>query len=285
MRTVREAITPSVRMKVLVRDGFRCVYCGATGSDEKIEVDHVIPVAKGGNSHIDNLVTCCFPCNRGKRDKLLLEVCESDIGVYTAGQRSPPEAANQAAVPAEAWDASRKCNDLVAAWNRDLRRFWKSVEALPPAIDVESLGGIFPFAPTFICRGRESCDIGPEVRVLVVGWSEIGRFTPEDQIAIRNAIISGYSVPTMVLMGPPNFFYGVVCNERRKGNPEGFVVDDLLQPIENWCGDGWYPDECLDFQDLRNHFLWQPRHLVRRFWCDNGDALVGVYSSVFRREG
>lgn len=283
MKTARIPIPPSLRIKVFIRDGFRCVYCGATSRESRLEIDHVIPVAEGGTNHIDNLVTCCFPCNRGKRDKLLLEVCESDIGVYTAGYRSSPQSLNPAVVPEAAWEASRKCGNIIDAWNRDLRRFWRSVRVLPATLDVSSAGRVFSFSPTFVCTGRDF-DLGPEVRVLVVEWHEIGRFSLDDQILIRNAIISGYEVPTMVLMGPPDFFYGVVCNERRKGNPEGRVVDGLLQPYEDWKGCGWYPDECLDFQDLRDHFISQPEHLAERRWCVESEDFVGVYSSVFREE-
>jgi 5-methylcytosine-specific restriction endonuclease McrA len=53
---------------VLQRDKYRCVLCGASGVS--LEVDHKIPVARGGSDDLDNLQTLCFPCNRGKRDSL-----------------------------------------------------------------------------------------------------------------------------------------------------------------------------------------------------------------------
>ena len=31
-----------------------------------MEVDHISPVSKGGDNDIDNLITSCFDCNRGK---------------------------------------------------------------------------------------------------------------------------------------------------------------------------------------------------------------------------
>lgn len=63
----REPTSKKLRFEVFKRDEFRCVYCGATPSEDVIlECDHVIAVAEGGQTHIDNLVTACRSCNRGK---------------------------------------------------------------------------------------------------------------------------------------------------------------------------------------------------------------------------
>lgn len=57
---------------VLSRDGYRCQYCGVGVQDGAIlEVDHRIPIAKGGCNRVSNLITACRDCNRSKRDKLL----------------------------------------------------------------------------------------------------------------------------------------------------------------------------------------------------------------------
>jgi hypothetical protein len=53
------------RTKVFERDGHQCVYCGST---EDLELDHVVPVNRGGSNSIDNLATCCKTCNSRKRD-------------------------------------------------------------------------------------------------------------------------------------------------------------------------------------------------------------------------
>jgi 5-methylcytosine-specific restriction protein A len=52
-----------VRPKVLARDGFACVFCG---SRQGLELDHVIPVAKGGTWTEDNAQTLCQKCHRAK---------------------------------------------------------------------------------------------------------------------------------------------------------------------------------------------------------------------------
>jgi hypothetical protein len=53
-----------LKAKVLDRDNTRCVYCGST---EDLEIDHIIPVSKGGESILENLQVLCRPCNRRKR--------------------------------------------------------------------------------------------------------------------------------------------------------------------------------------------------------------------------
>lgn len=45
---------------------FTCHYCGKKAPDIVLELDHVQPVATGGDNDILNLVTSCFDCNRGK---------------------------------------------------------------------------------------------------------------------------------------------------------------------------------------------------------------------------
>lgn len=48
-----------------------CEYCG----DEvgPFEVDHVVPLARGGSDDHSNMAMACKPCNRSKGDRLLSE--------------------------------------------------------------------------------------------------------------------------------------------------------------------------------------------------------------------
>lgn len=72
---MRVAISKKTRFDVFKRDGFKCVYCGATPSESVLlEVDHIHPVAEGGTNDQDNLVTACCDCNRGKGAGLLSSV-------------------------------------------------------------------------------------------------------------------------------------------------------------------------------------------------------------------
>lgn len=60
------------KMKVAMRDGKECAYCGKTDVD--LELDHIIPKSKGGSNHLNNLVLSCRECNISKNDKLPHEI-------------------------------------------------------------------------------------------------------------------------------------------------------------------------------------------------------------------
>lgn len=75
---MREAISKKLRFDVFKRDGFCCGYCGAHPSETVIlEIDHIHPVIEGGTNEIDNLLTACFDCNRGKGPRLLSTIPQS----------------------------------------------------------------------------------------------------------------------------------------------------------------------------------------------------------------
>lgn len=64
-----DAVRGSVRYEVLRRAGGRCELCGVTSRDMQIDVDHVVPRAKGGTNDADNLQALCRTCNAQKRDR------------------------------------------------------------------------------------------------------------------------------------------------------------------------------------------------------------------------
>jgi hypothetical protein len=70
----RVPVPKRLRFRVMRRDGFRCQLCGLTQKDGiRLEVDHKVPVAKGGKTVIENLWTLCHPCNNGKSDSDLYD--------------------------------------------------------------------------------------------------------------------------------------------------------------------------------------------------------------------
>lgn len=61
--TPREPIPEHIRMFVWQRDRGRCVKCNC---QERLEFDHVIPLAKGGSNTERNIQLLCESCNRAK---------------------------------------------------------------------------------------------------------------------------------------------------------------------------------------------------------------------------
>lgn len=68
-------VRPGLRFKVFMRDRFRCVACGrspATHIDVELHADHILAVANGGKTTLENLQTLCKPCNLGKGRTVLV---------------------------------------------------------------------------------------------------------------------------------------------------------------------------------------------------------------------
>lgn len=70
----RKPLPKKLRFEVFKRDGFSCQYCGSNPPKVVLECDHIKPVSKGGENEIDNLITACFDCNRGKSNVELTRV-------------------------------------------------------------------------------------------------------------------------------------------------------------------------------------------------------------------
>lgn len=58
------------RRSILLRDRYRCQYCGERFESADLTFDHVIPRAAGGRTEWANILSCCIPCNKRKRDRL-----------------------------------------------------------------------------------------------------------------------------------------------------------------------------------------------------------------------
>lgn len=73
--SARISLRPKTRFQVFERDNFTCQYCGKKPDehDVTLEIDHTVSVKDGGTNAIENLVTSCWECNRGKGVKSLLK--------------------------------------------------------------------------------------------------------------------------------------------------------------------------------------------------------------------
>lgn len=69
----RALMTARLRELIKARDNYACRRCSVSVWTEPhllLEVDHVIPVSRGGLSTVDNLQTLCWKCNRSKSNKM-----------------------------------------------------------------------------------------------------------------------------------------------------------------------------------------------------------------------
>ena len=67
IRTLYINRVPFSKKNVLIRDGFKCAYCG--GVKRKLTIDHIIPKSRGGKTDFENCVSSCKSCNNKKGNK------------------------------------------------------------------------------------------------------------------------------------------------------------------------------------------------------------------------
>lgn len=70
----RDLMTSQLREKIKERDNYKCCSCGLGIKDEPnllLEIDHKIPLSKGGMTTYENLQTLCWRCNRTKGTKII----------------------------------------------------------------------------------------------------------------------------------------------------------------------------------------------------------------------
>lgn len=70
----RGLMTSKLRIEIKERDNFQCCICKNGTANEPnllLEIDHIIPLAKGGITSYNNLQTLCWKCNRAKGSKIL----------------------------------------------------------------------------------------------------------------------------------------------------------------------------------------------------------------------
>ena len=71
----RALMTPRLRTHIKERDNYTCRQCGNSIANEAnllLEIDHIIPVSKGGLTEESNLQTLCWKCNRTKGSKIMI---------------------------------------------------------------------------------------------------------------------------------------------------------------------------------------------------------------------
>jgi 5-methylcytosine-specific restriction endonuclease McrA len=65
----RQSRSPGVRASILMRDRFRCQYCGVKASRFELTLDHILPRSRGGRTTPENLCAACKVCNQRKGNR------------------------------------------------------------------------------------------------------------------------------------------------------------------------------------------------------------------------
>ena len=64
-----DPVPGGLRYEILKRAGGRCELCGVSHDEVPLDVDHIVPRAKGGDNDPSNLQVLCRTCNAQKRDR------------------------------------------------------------------------------------------------------------------------------------------------------------------------------------------------------------------------
>lgn len=83
----RKYISPRTRFAVLKRDGFACTYCGARAPQAILVIDHIEPLALGGDDDLGNYAAACQTCNASKGAQPVL----TDMPTYPEEQWTEEE--------------------------------------------------------------------------------------------------------------------------------------------------------------------------------------------------
>jgi 5-methylcytosine-specific restriction endonuclease McrA len=65
----RQEASGMKRLRIYMRDKFRCQYCGEKKAAGQLTLDHILPRSRGGDNSPVNIVTACVPCNNRKGDR------------------------------------------------------------------------------------------------------------------------------------------------------------------------------------------------------------------------
>lgn len=67
----RKLMTRELRTQIMERDNYTCQFCGKYMPDGVgLQIDHIVPVSKGGKTIPSNLQVLCSKCNGKKHDKM-----------------------------------------------------------------------------------------------------------------------------------------------------------------------------------------------------------------------
>ena len=204
----REGLSKKTRFEVFKRDKFTCQYCGRMAPDVILEVDHLKPVAKGGDNSMLNLITSCKECNRGKRDIELSD--DTSVKKQQAQLKMLAERKEQL--------------EMILQWRDGLKQ-----------IENESISAV-----TKVIEDRTGCSVTDDGKGLIRKW--IREFSLIEVLdATEIAINQYYNKTKSSLEFAFNKISGICHNTRvQKNDPTSFYVNYIIKALRN---KGFYFDE------------------------------------------
>lgn len=216
----------------------------------------------GGADDSSNYVTACKTCNDGKKAKIIIPPA-AELDATTCGI-SRRGVIYRNSLHADWADAFSVACDRVEYWATADDP--QGIETVWCKSDHAGMG-----MPDFsVLRIHFKCDFACEsigkINVVIVDNCDRGLFSQRDKETIRDAVILGYKEPTAIIIGSPWCYWAAVVNDRYKGCPAGFALDECLNPGARFWSAGWYPDENWDFADPRDDFDLKPMCFTGRGW-------------------
>ena len=84
------SITSRLRQAVVERAHNRCEYCGLVqeGQEATFHIDHVVPIAAGGQTVLENLALACVSCSlrKGAREVALDRITNKEVPIFNPRQ-------------------------------------------------------------------------------------------------------------------------------------------------------------------------------------------------------
>jgi len=157
-----------VREYLLEKFGRKCIYCGS--ENVPLQVEHIVPRARGGTNRVSNLTLACEPCNKAKGNRTAAEFGHPEVQVQA---KKPLKDA--AAVNATRWALYRRIEATglpVEVGTGGRTKYNRSIRGLPKThwIDAACIGtstpeelkveGIVPLTITAMGHGsRQMCRV------------------------------------------------------------------------------------------------------------------------------
>ena len=126
-RPRRPRIAGDVKQDLYRRQGGRCMYCGTRQRMDLMDVDHKIPLSRGGSNGRRNLQLLCRTCNarKGNKSDREFRMAYRDIGVPNT-RAIPGRAIRQSAFAASSKRAqTTRRRERRASQPRDPLRDWR----------------------------------------------------------------------------------------------------------------------------------------------------------------